>query len=159
MLGSSFEPAPGWWQSPATEPILYAAATWLVAKFGLRACRFEPFPFDVQLPRIEPGRVVLPAAEPGLAAWSGEPGVELPVRHCGLPVGRFVLVPESPTTGVGFSPTDRAEAISMTVGLGRVIAAAMLSERSDAGPVAIARPPDGDAPVANEKASSDHPGN
>jgi hypothetical protein len=74
-------------------------------------------------------------------------------------VGRFVLVPESPTTGVGFSPTDRAEAISMMVGLGRVIAAAMLSERSDAGPVAIARPPDGDAPVANEKASSDHPGN
>ena len=78
--------------------------------------------------------------------------MELPVRHCGL-------VTESPTTGVGFSPSDRAEAISMMVGLGRVIAAAMLADQSDAGPVAIARTRDGDAPVANEKASSDHPGN
>ncbi len=159
MPGSSFEPAPSWWQSPATESILCAAATWLVAKFGLCACRFEPFPFDVHLPRIEPGRVVLPAAEPGVAVWSGEPGVELPVRHFGLPVGRFVLVTQSSTTGVGFSPSDRAEAISMMVGVGRVIAAAMLADRSDAGPGAIARPPDGDAPVANEKAWSDHPGN
>jgi len=166
MLGSSFERAPNWWQSPATEPVLYATATSLVAKFALRACRFEPFPFDVQLPRIEPGRIVVPAAEPGIAAWSGEPGVELPVRYRGLTVGRFVLVARSPTTGVAFAPSDRAEAISMMEGLGAVIAAAILADAPDVGPVEVARIPgvdepvpktSGGAPVADEKATSEHP--
>ncbi len=59
----------------------------------LCACRFEPFPFEVQLPRIEPGRIVIPVEEPGIAAWSGQAGVELPVHLSGLTVGRFVLVP------------------------------------------------------------------
>ncbi|MGZ4115388.1 MAG: amino acid kinase family protein, partial [Actinomycetota bacterium] len=31
----------------------------LIALLGLRACWYESFPFGVQLPRIEPGRVVL----------------------------------------------------------------------------------------------------
>jgi hypothetical protein len=155
MLGSSFERAPNWWQSSATEPLLYAAATGLVAKFGLRACRFEPFPFDFQLPRIEPGRITLPSAEPGIASWSGEPGVELPVRYCGLTVGRFVLVPGSPTTGVAFSPTDRAEAISTMVDLGRVLAAAMLADPSDGGPVEIPWIPADDAVGCEDRRRDD----
>ncbi len=94
----------------------------------LCACRFEPFPFEVQLPRIEPGRIVVPVEEPGVAAWSGQAGVELPVHLSGFTVGRFVLVPARTTVGVGFSPADRAEAIAMAEELGPVIAAAMRVE-------------------------------
>src|SRR5438477_8710338 len=90
----------------------------LVRMFALRACRFEPFPFDAQLPRIEPGRIVLPGAEPGVEPWSCDQGVELPVHSNGLTVGRFVLVPERPTTGVGFSHVDRAEAIAIVESVG-----------------------------------------
>jgi hypothetical protein len=107
---------------PAGEPVAQATAARLVVMFGLRACWFEPFPFDGQMPRIEPGRIVLPAAEPGVTPWSLDAGVELPVRHCGLPIGRFVLVPESPTTGVGFAPTARADVISIAARTGALIA-------------------------------------
>jgi len=113
---------------PGTEALLYATATQLVATLELRACRFEPFPFDTQLPRIEPGRVVVAADEPGIAPWAGDPGVELPVRFGDLTVGRFVLVPGMPTAGVAFSPTARDEAIAMVSGLGEVLAAAMLAD-------------------------------
>ena len=65
----------------------------LATLLDLRHCWYEPFPFDVQLPRIEPGRILLPAAEPGLEPWSSEAGVELPVRFQGLTVGRLVLRP------------------------------------------------------------------
>jgi hypothetical protein len=133
-MRSSNRAVPEWWQSPATEAILYATATQLVATLELRACRFEPFPFDAQLPRIEPGRIVVPAAEPGVAPWSGAEGVELAVRHRGLTLGRFVLVPVSPTTGVGFSPSARDEAISVVSGLGAVAAAAMLADAPETAP-------------------------
>jgi hypothetical protein len=98
--------------------------------FGLQACWFEPFPFDVQLPRIEPGRIILPGTEPGVEEWSSDKGVELPVRFTGLTLGRFVLVPASPTTGVGFSHVARAEAIAMVERVGGVIAAAVLAGTS-----------------------------
>jgi hypothetical protein len=101
--------------------------------FGLRACWFESFPFDAQLPRIEPGRIVLPADEPGVASWSGEVAIELPVRHCGLSLGRFVLVPASPTTGVGFSVTARDHAMSMAASVGMRIAADIGAEAGIAG--------------------------
>ncbi|HYL50885.1 MAG TPA: hypothetical protein VEZ15_02860 [Acidimicrobiia bacterium] len=102
----------------------------LVRMFALRACWFEPFPFDAQLPRIEPGRIVLPGAEPGVEPWSCDKGGELPVRSNGLPVGRFVLVPATPTTGVVFSHVVRAEAIAMVDVVGQGIGAALLAETS-----------------------------
>jgi hypothetical protein len=145
MLGSSPGPAPSWWQSPAVEPLLYAAATHLVATLGLRACRFEPFPFDGQLPRIEPGSIVVPATEPGIAPWSGESGVELPVRARGFTVGRFVLVAASPTVGVAFSPPARAAAIEMVAGLGDVAVAAMLAGTPEPTTPCNPIPPDRDA--------------
>ena len=117
-------------ESPASAPIVDVIAARLVAMFGLRACWFEPFPFDVQLPRIEPGRIVLPADEPGVEAWSQGTGVELPVRHGDLTMGRFVLIPEVATTGVAFSPTTRAEAIATANRVGALIAAAMIAEGS-----------------------------
>ncbi len=103
----------------------------LIAMFRLHSCWFESFPFDVQLPRIEPGRIVLPADEPGVASWSGEAGIELPVRHGGLTLGRFVLVPVSPTTGVGFSVTARDEAMSISASVGARIASAVVAESDD----------------------------
>jgi hypothetical protein len=126
MFGSSCESAfeSGAW----CEPLVEATASRLVAMFGLRSCSFEPFPFDRQLPRIEPGRIVLPGTEPGVEQWSCDKGVELPVRFTGLTLGRFVLVPAMPTTGVGFSHVDRAEAIAMAESVGKVIAAALLAE-------------------------------
>lgn len=148
MSGSSNRAVPEWWQSPVTEAMLYATATQLVATLGLRACRFEPFPFDEQLPRIELGRIVVPAAEPGVEPWSGAAGVELPVRHRGLTLGRFVLVPVSPTTGVAFSPSARGVAISIVSALGAAAAAAMLADVPETVPSG--------QPRANTPASSRH---
>jgi hypothetical protein len=112
---------------PSSEPVVEDTARRLIAIFGLRACWFESFPFDAQLPRIEPGRVVLPAAEPGIEWWSLDAGVELPVRFSSLTLGRFVLVPASPTCGVALSPTERATAIAMVEPVAAVIANVMLA--------------------------------
>lgn len=125
MPGSASLPTPEWWEKPGTAAILCATAERLIAMLGLLWCRFEPFPFDGQRPRIEPGRIVLPAAEPGIAEWRGEPGVELPVHYRGLMLGRFLLVPATTTTGVGFAPGDRAVAIAMAAHVGEFAAAAM----------------------------------
>ena len=76
------------------------------------------------------GRVILPGTEPGVERWSLDKGVELPVRFTGLTLGRFVLVPAMPTTGVGFSHVDRAEAIAMAERVGQAIAVALLAETS-----------------------------
>ena len=92
----------------------------------LRACWFELFPFDRQLPRIEQGRIVLPVPEPGVAPWS-DAGVELPVVANGLNVGRFVLEPTAATVGVVFSPSARDRAIAMAGKLGAPVAAALIS--------------------------------
>jgi hypothetical protein len=88
-------------------------AAHLALLLDLRACWFEPFPFAAQLPRIEPGRIVLPAAEPGAEPWTVDRGVELPVRYDALTLGRFVLLPRGPTTGIAFAPSARATAIEI----------------------------------------------
>lgn len=108
-----------------------AAIAWtadrLIAMFGLRDCRFEPFPFDTQLPRIEPGRIVLPGDEPGLEPWSLEAGIELPIRFRDLTVGRYVLLPRKPTAGVALSPSRRWDAIALATDLGKTVAARLQS--------------------------------
>jgi hypothetical protein len=98
--------------------------TELVALLDLHACWFEPFPFDAQLPRIEPGSIVLPAAEPGIAPWRVDNGVELPVRFNGLLLGRFVLAPRVTSVGVAFPPRARDDAITIA----EVFAAALARE-------------------------------
>ncbi len=114
----------------ASEPVIETATARLTELFGLCACWFESFPFDAQLPRIEPGRIVLPAAEPGVEPWSYGGGIELPVRFGDLTVGRFVLVPVAPTTGVGFAPAARAEAMAMAAAVGSEVVSALLNERA-----------------------------
>ena len=130
MFGSAPDPVPAHWEPPSGGPIAESTVPRLIALFGLRACWYESFPFDVQLPRIERGRILLPPDEPGVASWSGEVGVELPVRHGGLTLGRYVLVPSSPTSGVAFPATTRAEAIEMAAAVGTRIAAAVTSRCS-----------------------------
>jgi hypothetical protein len=88
----------------------------LAARLDLRACWYEPFPFDALLPRIEPGRIVVPAAEPGarsFTAWHSTDGVELPVRYQALTLGRYVLCPRVSTCGVALPPTSRKNAIAL----------------------------------------------
>jgi hypothetical protein len=94
----------------------------LTQALRLRACWFEPFPFDRQLARIEPGRILLPGDEPGIEPWTCDAGVELPVRGRGLTLGRFVLVPYERTTGVGFAPLARAEALVLAGAVGERLA-------------------------------------
>jgi hypothetical protein len=125
FVGTSTERSPMFGSS---ELVVEAAAERLVAMFDLQDCWFESFPFDAQLPRIEPGRIVLPAAEPGVAPWSFGLGVELPVRFRGLTLGRFVLVPTTPTTGVVFPPGLRTEAIAMAIDVATAVAASLLNE-------------------------------
>ena len=94
-------------------------AAHIVDRLGLQACRFESFPFDRQLPRLEPQRVVLPAHEPGvqpLAAWRPEDGIELAVRFRQHMLGRFVLESAS-RDGVSFDQRLLAHAIATQVAL------------------------------------------
>jgi len=104
-----------------------AVARRLRSMFGLRACWYESFPFDVQLPRIEPGRIVLPATEPGVAPWRLDNGVELPVRLGNVTLGRFVLVAATPTSGVCLPSARRAEAIDLAERVAPTIADAILA--------------------------------
>jgi hypothetical protein len=97
-------------------------ASRLITMFDLRDCRFEPFPFDTQLPRIEPGRIILPGDEPGLEPWSLDGGIELPIRFRDLTVGRFVLLPRVRTSGVALSLSCRGDAIALATDLGETIA-------------------------------------
>lgn len=106
------------------EDALIRTAAELRIMFDLRACRFESFPFDALLPRIEQGRITLPTPEAGVAPCSFS-GVELPVRNDTLTLGRFVLVPTAPSVGVVFSPTLRDRAIAMAAELGAPLAAAL----------------------------------
>ena len=99
----------------------------LIEHFDLRDCRFERFPFETQLPRIELGRILLPEPEPGLEPWTLDNGVELPVRYGELTVGRFVLVPRMRTTGAAFDAELRAAAIEL---MGPVAVAIALDLRS-----------------------------
>ena len=106
------------------EPLIEATAARIVALLRLQACWYEEFPFDRQLPCIEPGRIVLPAAEPGIEPWSFGGAIELPVRGAGLTLGRFVLVPDVPTSGVRLPADGRVIAIELATDVGEEIAAA-----------------------------------
>ena len=99
--------------SPTGGSEFETVAARLVAMFELRACWYEPFPYDAQLPRLEPGRVVLPAKEPGVEPWVLGAGIELPVRLGDLTLGRFVLLPAGDTCGVSLAPAGRARALRM----------------------------------------------
>jgi len=99
-------------------------AAQLVHQLGLEACRYESFPFDRQLPRLEPERVVLPAHEPGvqpLTAWRSEHGIELAVRFRQHMLGRFVLVPERPTCGVALAASARDDALTFADKVGEAL--------------------------------------
>jgi hypothetical protein len=117
---AAYDAAPG----ASIEEQLAHTARQLAALLDLRACWFEPFPFDDLLPRIEPGRIILPMPEPGVAPCS-DFGVELSVRMEGLTLGRFVLVPPKPSVGIIFSPTARDQALALAERLGAPLAAAM----------------------------------
>lgn len=108
------------------DELLTHTATEIAVLLDLRACWFELFPFDKQLPRIEKGRIVLPVPEPGIAPWS-DGGVELPVVANGLNVGRFVLEPAAATVGVVFPPSARDRVIAMADRLGAPVAVALIS--------------------------------
>jgi hypothetical protein len=119
------------------EDRLCNAALEMTVMLELRACWFEPFPFDTQLPRIEQGRIVLPRAEPGVAPWS-DAGVELPVVANDLTVGRFVLEPSAGSVGAVFSPTARERAVAMADELAASVAVALI--RGDAARLRTPRP-------------------
>jgi hypothetical protein len=88
----------------------------LSAQLDLAQCSFEPWPFDALLPRIERGRIVLPADVVGArsyGAWRAEDGIELPVRVQELQLGRFVLVARAATTGVAVSISSRDRALDI----------------------------------------------
>jgi hypothetical protein len=114
----------------AIDSFVDRASSQLISILELEACWFESFPFDTQMPLIESDRIVLPAAEPGLAPWRFGGGVELPVRFGKLTLGRFVLVPRRPTSGVAISRSDRATAIALADHVAPVIAAALLDPGS-----------------------------
>lgn len=111
------------------DEVLAETASTLAGLLDLQACWFEPFPFDALLARIEQGRIVVPAAEPGVAPCSGL-GVELPVRANGLTLGRYVLIPAVRGTGVMFPPTARDQAIVLATQSGQLLAAALIDDES-----------------------------
>ena len=113
-------------------PDALVVADQLVSLLGLRACWFEPFPFDELLPRIEPGRVVLPPEEPALGPWTIDHGVELAVRCNGLPLGRFVLISGEPTVGVAFPPGARDAALVVADRFGAELGRAWVAEETRA---------------------------
>jgi hypothetical protein len=113
--------------SQSTTAVTETAAE-ICARFGLRACWYEPFPFDAQLPRIEPGRVVLPAIEPGVEPWRLG-AIELPVRYGDLPLGRFVLRPVAPTCGVALDSSTRDELVRIAAAIAPAIAARLHAAR------------------------------
>jgi hypothetical protein len=129
MFSARVAPGVDRWEPPLGGAIAEPNVPALIVMFGLRACWYESFPFDAQLPRIEPGRIVLPCDEPGVAGAAGDVGVELPVRYRGLTLGRFVLVPASPTCGVAFSAASRAEGLALADSVGQRIATAIIMGR------------------------------
>jgi ABC-type amino acid transport substrate-binding protein len=115
------------------DEVVARTAAEIAMMLDLRACWYEPFPFDGLLPRIEQGRILLPAAEPGVAPCSTA-GVELPVRVNNLTLGRFVLIPPKPSVGVAFLPSARDRAVALAEQTGPAVAAALLSGDGPAAP-------------------------
>jgi hypothetical protein len=134
-----FDAEPEFREATHSDAVVDTASSYLISRLGLVACWFESFPFDAQMARIEAGRIVLPAAEPGVAPWAFGGGVELPVRFAGLTLGRFVLVPTGRSSGVIISPSERAEAIAWADAVGHVVAAAILDKATGGPPRAEPR--------------------
>ena len=118
--GHILEPAP---RAPNLEFLFATTFRELAALCDLRACWFEMFPFDTTLPRIEPGRIVVPAEEPGVPASYA--GVELPVRLNGLTLGRIVLLPSAQSVGKVFTPAARDRAIELAAELAAPVGTAL----------------------------------
>jgi hypothetical protein len=98
----------------------------LRAQLDLAQCSFEPWPFDALLPRIERGRIVLPADVVGArsyGAWQAEDGIELPLRIHELQLGRFVLVARDATRGVAFPISSRDRALDIAERCATLLAA------------------------------------
>jgi len=111
-------------RSPSIEQRFARTFRELAALLDLDACWYEPFPFDTPLPRIEPGRIVLPADEPGFPSVSYA-GVELPVRLNDLTLGRIVLIPNAQSVGAVFSPAARDRALQLAAQLAAPLAATL----------------------------------
>jgi hypothetical protein len=119
--GRGVDPAP---RSSRLDHLFDQTFRRLVALFDLRTCWFEPFPFDSVLPRIERGRIVAPAEEPGSPPISYT-SIELPVRMDGLTLGRIVLLPTAQSVHDLASPSARETAIAMAEDLAAPVAAAL----------------------------------
>jgi hypothetical protein len=100
--------------------------------------RYEPWPYDAELPTMHSRGVTLPADEPGVASfrqWSPSDGVAIPV--CGpdaFELGRFVVVPRSPSVGVVWKPSARARALDLAERYGSTLAEVARFEGSPAWP-------------------------
>jgi hypothetical protein len=127
------EPAP---RAPNLELLFATTFRELSALCDLRACWFERFPFDTALPRIEPGRILGPAEEPGVPAVSYA-GIELPVRLNGLTLGRIVLLPSAQSVRMVFTATARERAIAMAAELAAPVAAALTTGKLGSGAGAV----------------------
>jgi hypothetical protein len=103
-------------ESLACDIVVETARIALFSQLDLAHCSFEAWPFDALLPRIEYGRIMLPADVVGArsyGAWKPEDGIELPVRIRGLQLGRFVLVAHTATTGVALPISSRDRALDI----------------------------------------------
>lgn len=111
----------------ATEDVarLLAGATAEVGGLAaIEASWFEPFPFPSQLPRLLPGRLQLPAAEPGTAVSTEVrrgSGFEVPVFVRGLPVGRLVVVPHTDFDVLGLDESTRDSVLGIAGRLGAAL--------------------------------------
>jgi hypothetical protein len=109
-----------------TDAAVETARDALCAQLDLAQCSFETWPFDALLPRIERGRIVLPADVVGArsyGAWQAEDGIELPLRIHELQLGRFVLVARKVSTGVAFPISSRDRALDIAERCATVLAA------------------------------------
>ena len=94
----------------------------LIDELGLASCRFEPAPYDGQLPAVQrSGRLEGPLtwAREGFELPAG--GAQLAVEHGGHLFGRVVL---EPTPGRGVSLDERRVAVALTDQLAVAIAMA-----------------------------------
>jgi len=83
---------------------------------GVAACRFEAWPFDTLLPRVERDRIILPADAVGARSfrgWRPADGVEVPARARGMQLGRFVLMLDSGGVGVSMPRDARLHALDI----------------------------------------------
>jgi hypothetical protein len=108
----------------ATAIVLGRAMDELTTLLRLHACRYESWPFDRALPRVNPDCVAFPPAEPGAGrpdTWLPSDGTELAVTALDLPLGRFVLIPRRFTTGVAFTPRSRERALAIATECAEVL--------------------------------------